>query len=886
MVSSTALHQDRTDSGPPEPLNPGPGLHVGGDAPRPQTKARRRNRVIHSCLECRRRKMKCDRKEHCENCRTSGHQCVYVTSADADAQLSHKLNLIKEAKDAIDDSLLGTVQDHHCEPKVTGQRKKRSRPPRHVSSGDDVHSDGRDDDDNYDDDEEDEYLEPTPLAVQDAAYANDTDDDDDNGGAGDTDSLGFKIGRMRLTERIGGLYRPWIADELLSSLQIGTPQGSLPTPSVIVSAPAQDFLHHEPPTNAPSINTIFGHYFPQEPLTQYIPPRDIADRLLEQYWNAVHPIARVLHRPSFAQRYETLWEFIENDHRVTPSLVAVVCSVLFAACTSMSDEQVLATCHISKAEMNAGLKTGTETALGKADLLKTTKTETVQAFVAYMLTLCVDEISRAHSVLAGMVIRLAECMGLHRDPAEYGFSPAECQTRRLIWYQICYLDLKTNEIQGPRPFIHRNGYTTRLPLDMATSLIPDPSSLPRAWSDMVFSAIRFECQEMKRHCLVLRYQVDHKKLSLTKAISKIEAFRMEMEVKYSPVLNSATPNPMQRMASLVMKLFINLMYLILLHRYMNSVTYRIPDRLRQIVLTKGIEALEAAVKLDSSPDLRQWSWYSASYQNYHTAFLLLFEVFTFPMRREASRIWACLDWVFADVLVSVPPLDTTKVAPTVQQIVGYRDMKARHLLTTIAEGMRTYQRGKGLKLPVQFKPSMIVITPQKAGDSSDPRMPLNYAHGEPETEVGGPNTIGAPDSELPHNHSESEPRVHQPAFSSLENHGSNSIHDWSNSVQNAASYLASSSEPLPSQMHYAGSDYEGIDAAKLYPSHPGALGVSTTPNSSLATSQSAGAESNEIDQMPEIDWVLWDTMFPPQVNNGNLDISSDSWWSPNDALDL
>lgn len=32
-----------------------------GGAQKPREKARRRNRIIHSCLECRRRKLKCDR---------------------------------------------------------------------------------------------------------------------------------------------------------------------------------------------------------------------------------------------------------------------------------------------------------------------------------------------------------------------------------------------------------------------------------------------------------------------------------------------------------------------------------------------------------------------------------------------------------------------------------------------------------------------------------------------------------------------------------------------------------------------------------------------------------------------------------------------------------
>jgi hypothetical protein len=88
------------------------------------------------------------------------------------------------------------------------------------------------------------------------------------------------------------------------------------------------------------------------------------------------------------------------------------------------------------------------------------------------LSMCVDEIPRAHTVLTSMAIRIAECMGLHRDPTEYGFAPIECHVRRLIWYKICYLDLKTSEVQGPRPYISYDGYATQLPIDDTTSKSP------------------------------------------------------------------------------------------------------------------------------------------------------------------------------------------------------------------------------------------------------------------------------------------------------------------------------------------------------------------------------------------------------------------------------
>jgi hypothetical protein len=57
------------------------------------------------------------------------------------------------------------------------------------------------------DDEKD--LEPTPLAVMDAAYEDDADDD--------LLDLGIKLGKLRMTERLGGFVRPKMAEEVRDS---------------------------------------------------------------------------------------------------------------------------------------------------------------------------------------------------------------------------------------------------------------------------------------------------------------------------------------------------------------------------------------------------------------------------------------------------------------------------------------------------------------------------------------------------------------------------------------------------------------------------------------------------------------------------------------------
>lgn len=468
--------------------------------------------------------------------------------------------------------------------------------------------------------------------------------------------------------------------------------------------------------------------------------------------------------------------------------------------------------------------------------------------------MCVEEASRSLSVLTGMAIRLAECMGLHRDPTEYGFSPTECQTRRLIWYQICYLDLKTSDTQGPRAFIHEDGYTTKLPLDVRApeSLAPN---VPAASNDLIFSMIRFECQEMQRRCLVLRNRVDQKKLSLTKAISKVEAFRIAMNAKYGPYLNTSSPSPMQRMSSLVLKLFTCIQYLIILHRYMNSVTYRIPERLRQIVLMKGTEALEAAVELESAESLKPWAWYSPSYQHYHTAFLLLFEVFHYPMRKEASRIWKCLDFVFADALTAIPPIRSTETAPPLQEIIAHRDVKVRYLLKVIYERMKAYQKARGFRSPAEFNDSMIVVTPQKEGDSSDPKLPLNYAHGEPEVEHSSVETPIISQSLISCSMGP-ETGLFKMSSDMLANSGAHPNTDDPHAVNNVANTCLSSGAFSPWVQHgELGIDDNGGTWQNL--GIHSNDGLSASANESLSSTQYSQTQNpGNIDpQMLEIDWV-------------------------------
>lgn len=278
-------------------------------------------------------------------------------------------------------------------------------------------------------------------------------------------------------------------------------------------------------------------------------------------------------------------------------------------------------------------------------------------------------------------------MALHRDGEMYGLNPLECHVRRLIWHQLCFLDIRTAEAQGPRPRIRRDEFDTKLPLNVDDIHVhptgPPPVAVDR-WTDVTFANIRFECNEMMRSIWQDRLRVERRKLSLTALLGKIETFRKNMAAKYDHLIDERIP--IERAGKLIKSLMTSRFMIMVLHRYHNSAAAQMPDRLKELLITHGVNSLESAITLETAPELRPWAWYCGAYQQYHTAFLLLIEIYLYPNRKEADRIWKCLDYIF----------ETDKSLP--------REEKGRIILTQMKEKTGVYQEMRKMRAPASLAP--------------------------------------------------------------------------------------------------------------------------------------------------------------------------------------
>ena len=158
----------------------------------------------------------------------------------------------------------------------------------------------------------------------------------------------------------------------------------LPRPHWLDAAARPKTLDPDPDYIAPS---LFSHtLLVTQNIYRGLRSKENADRIMEQYWECVHPVACIVHRPSFQKRYDIFWSNVSRGAKDMPeSTQALVYAALFAGVVSMDAEAVRNVLGGEREEWVKALENATAISLGRAHVIRTAKPETIQAFVMYLV---------------------------------------------------------------------------------------------------------------------------------------------------------------------------------------------------------------------------------------------------------------------------------------------------------------------------------------------------------------------------------------------------------------------------------------------------------------------------------------------------------------------
>jgi hypothetical protein len=197
---------------------------------------------------------------------------------------------------------------------------------------------------------------------------------------------------------------------------------------------SEDEDHHHQRQDYPSPETthssnshqgfVFGFSSQNVDMLDLHPPAEHVPVYWRIFRENVDPLVKVVHAPSMEPTILQAKDRLDKIHR---GLEALMFAIYYGAVTSMWEEECLAFFGEDKSVLLTRYRFGVEQALARADFLQTDEMIVLQAFVLFLICLRRNDDARVIWTLTGLVVRMAQTLGLHRDGTHYGLPPFQIE---------------------------------------------------------------------------------------------------------------------------------------------------------------------------------------------------------------------------------------------------------------------------------------------------------------------------------------------------------------------------------------------------------------------------------------------------------------------------
>ncbi|RYO86877.1 hypothetical protein DL766_001102 [Monosporascus sp. MC13-8B] len=196
-------------------------------------------------------------------------------------------------------------------------------------------------------------------------------------------------------------------------------------------------------------------------LKELHPPSAHVFFLWQKFLDRVNPLTKVIHVPTLQPMVA---EAAANIDSVPRNVEALLFSIYTVTAVSLSDEELI-----------------------------------LQTLVLYMTSLFGRYDRHAAWILNGVIVRMAQKMGLHRDGESLGLPPFEAEMRRRVWWQIIMLDTFYALMSGLGQSLLPRNWNTRAPHNINDAdLYPSMTSIEsrEGPTDMIFVLMQYEVSKL------------------------------------------------------------------------------------------------------------------------------------------------------------------------------------------------------------------------------------------------------------------------------------------------------------------------------------------------------------------------------------------------------
>ncbi|KAK7432025.1 hypothetical protein QQZ08_001315 [Neonectria magnoliae] len=183
-------------------------------------------------------------------------------------------------------------------------------------------------------------------------------------------------------------------------------------------------------------------------------------RLWQIFLDRVNPMSKIIHVPS-VQPYVT--QAATNMADVPLNYQALLFSIFTMAIISLSEMEAVQLLGTPREYYLRKFTIGTKTTLTNFNYLRNYDMVALQSLLLYLLSLQNRYDRHAAWIFSGMIVRIAQKMGYHRDGEGLRLTPFETEMRRRMWWQIILQDAKHALVSGLSYSILPVNWDTKMP---------------------------------------------------------------------------------------------------------------------------------------------------------------------------------------------------------------------------------------------------------------------------------------------------------------------------------------------------------------------------------------------------------------------------------------
>ncbi|KAH7012960.1 hypothetical protein EDB80DRAFT_638644 [Ilyonectria destructans] len=636
-----------------------------------------------SCVNCRRRKVKCNKTNPCTNCTRAQLTCIFppprrAGKGDSDpnpalvAKVHHLENIISYLQSAVAEKDAQLAQRKQQKPhdgtdqqQVQQQEQQQEEQQEQQQSQQSQQKNQQQQEQGHEQQEEDKEQEqqkeperheqpisptahiafPTSPKPLDVIFARPQTHlmpfglDSPTNSASPPWKADWKSGKMIKDEGrgvyISGTFWAAVTAQVddMGQLEEEDPEdGDNMTSEVsTIDSPFSDF-----PFNSSGVGQRHSHPSPEN-----------RQKLWKVFKERIDPLVRILHMPTVEPKISE-WLSRDDVGGMPTNLNALLFAVYFSATSSMENDECREVLGGDRNAIVTKYRAAEENALTVAGLLNTDDLMVLQSFIIYLTTL--RHISpRLSWTLCSLATRLLQSLGAHRDGASLSLSIFNSEMQKRLFWPLAVLECGSAEDSGCDPTIFEvSSFNVPLPRNLddknlSVTMVAEPEECT-SWTESTLSIVWADICQLWRLVYDSRRHPEgiSKGLDVMTEAEKLEFIKKSTDKFDEKYIKICSPLiPIQWVTATLARL------LILEFKLTSCKPLERHAELNQAecddFFSDAVECLELSNKLQSDHRGVRWVWLFKTFTVWHPLAFVLTELASRPLRKEYEKAWRVVE---------------------------------------------------------------------------------------------------------------------------------------------------------------------------------------------------------------------------------------------------